>query len=382
MKILIAMASVRSEMGGPSNAVRNMAAALARRGHNVCVVAHDDGKAEAEGESAATTSLPYVLHKFPLSTKRWQYSRSYASWIRENIGSFDFVLTHSFFLAHSWFVPRACRRAGVPYAIRPHGSLNALDLANKRRVKSLYLGIVERASIHGAEFAFCTSAMEAEQAAHWFRGRVEILPLGVDDELFRVKRNAEQGRVLFLARIAEKKGLDILIDAIANLRERGADFRRMSLRIAGDASSPLAKRLIDRVHSLGISEAVVFLGHLRGSERIEEFAKAQLYVLPSLDENFGISVAEALAAGCPVVITPGVSHAPDVISLQAGLVVERSVASVSDGIASVIALSDQDYLRMSVNARKLAEERFSWGHLAETLEAIILDRMRASEVRT
>lgn len=372
MKILIAMASISSESGGPSTAARSMALSLVKRGHQVWITAHDDaqGSKQTTSDDYSNDSSLTVL-RFPLTTRAWQYSKEYRRWINENIDQFDFVLSHSLFLSHSYFVARACRRRGVPYAIRPHGSLNRLDLANRRLLKMVYLRTIERRALTGARFAFCTSDMESEQARDWFGSRIVQIPLGVDEEFYRVVRDIVPSRILFLARIAEKKGLEILIRALAQLKEEPG-HEALELRVAGDASGPLGVKARELAKALELSQSVDFVGHVRLDRRLEEFASAQVYVLPSLDENFGISVAEALAVGCPVVITPGVSHATAVTAYRAGIVVERNVDAVAAGIRTVLDLTQPAYDEMSKAARRLALDRFSWDRVAEQLEQAIL----------
>jgi glycosyltransferase involved in cell wall biosynthesis len=367
MKILISMASVDPRRGGPSTAVRSLAATLVSQGHTVTVIAHDDGNGRDDPEDA-----PYELLRFPLTSRIWQFSYEYLKWVRNNINRYDAVLVHSLFLSHSYFVPGLARKFKIPYAIRPHGSLNIKDMARNRMQKSMYLAAIERRNLLGAAFLFCTSEREAKEAIRYGNFRTEVIPLGVDSSVIadRNEDGVNRDLVAFIGRLTRKKGIEIVIQSMPSILAKNPNARFV---VAGPDDENLQDGFEALARRLNVQESVTFPGHLDASGRNELLAQAGVFVLPSLDENFGIGVAEAMTAGVPVVITPGVSHASYVEEYKAGLVSTRDPENFASKVLAVQSADQDSYLDMSANARRLVREKYSWTRSAQRLASSFSD---------
>ena len=359
MKILIGMASIAEDKGGPSEAVHNLAAALTHMGHEVTITATSEKKSISEDRTSG-----YRVIEFPLTLGIWEYSRTYGDWIKKNVSKYDFLLIHSVFRHHSYKYSKVAYSNSVNFALRTHGSLNQRDLENKKLLKWLYLKLVERTTLQRARFIWATAQDEAQQARIWTGVPVETIPLGVGRAFFKIDRNPNRNKILFLARIAKKKGLEHLIAAQKILLDRGLETR---LSIAGDSSDGLTQKMKALAESMGVLQTTTFLGHISGAQKNEILSTAGVFVLPSLDENFGISVAEALAAGIPVVITEGVSHASKVRSYGAGLIVERSATQIADAVEKILKLDDVAYKVMSESGSRLVSDSYSWDNSARML---------------
>lgn len=361
MRILQCMASIDPRKGGPSSASRALSAALAAQGHTVTLVAHNDGR----GVGRVERLDGYEVRTFPLTFRRWQFSFRYLAWVRQNLRSYDAVLITSLFLGHSFFVPRIARKSGVPFAIRPHGSLNEADLARRGGLKRLYIRLIELQSLKDARFVFCTSEAEARQARAFARLRCVVIPLGVSlPSLDSGHQKRTRDQVLFLGRLTRKKGVDILIAAVAHIRSLGVSVH---LEIAGPDDEGLAALYRQEATRLGIAKSVQFTGFANPSRRAAALARSGVFVLPSADENFGIAVAEALAAGLPVVVTPGVSHAAMVQASRVGVVCERTPLEVAAAILTVMRLPEIEYDAMCVRAADVARTSFDWDRTALSL---------------
>lgn len=355
------MASVDPRRGGPSTAVRSLASTLAGQGHEVTIVAHDDGETNI-------VDLPsqYEILRFPLTSKIWQFSHQYLRWVARNIKNFDAVLIHSLFLSHSFYVPALARLSGVPYAIRPHGSLNLQDMARGAFKKYLYLHAVEKRNLRNADFLFCTSEREADEARRFGDLKCHVIPLGVDAGVIssRDSNKVERNLIAFIGRLTGKKGIEVIVKSLPIIREQNPAARVI---IAGPDDEGLKAGFLELAGQLGVSDMLTFPGHLNESGRNELLSKAGVFVLPSVDENFGIGVAEAMQAGVPVVITPGVSHASYVLEYGAGLVTSRAPEDFAAGVLSVLGADESRYERMSSGAQMIVREKYSWSKSAESL---------------
>jgi len=238
--------------------------------------------------------------------------------------------------------------------------------------KALYDRLFERRNLRLAAAVHYASDVERGHAeAAGVEGRAFVAPLGVDAGTFtsdagasfarRHPELAEQKLVTFLGRITEKKGLDILLDALAVMQEPG-----VRLVVAGPDDEGLAAQLRKRAARLGIADRVSFIGPVT-DEKSALLARSAVFVLPSRDENFGIAVVEAMAAGVPVVVTRGVAIHDIVADAGAGIVVERSPNAVADALKRVL---DDDDLASSLgrNAAALARAQFTWDNRVVEVE--------------
>ncbi len=185
-------------------------------------------------------------------------------------------------------------------------------------------------------------------------------------------RHGLEGRelVLWLGRLHPVKGLDLLCRAFAAVSARRP---HASLVLVGPDTVNYQASLQRLVNELGISSRVIFTGMLQGSEKLAALNEADLFVLPSHTENFGLAAAEAMAMGCPVIVSHGVKIAPEIVAAGAG----RAVASDSDKLSGAISdlLSDRDGRRAMAAAARALAGRFDWsavvGRLEDAYQAMI-----------
>ena len=198
-----------------------------------------------------------------------------------------------------------------------------------------------------------------------------------DSKIFRAQYPGLGGRriILFLSRIDRKKGLELLIDAFAVVREKRTD---VALVIAGDGEASYVRELRARTQdetarrqdnettgpvvrgpwSSGLSSDVSWTGHLSGEMKAAALAAADVFVLPSASENFGIAAAESLAAGVPTIVSEEVALSSDIRQYDAGVVVKRDVQELAAAIDDL--LSDRERAAsLASSGRRLAEERYS-----------------------
>ena len=308
------------------------------------------------------------------------------------VSSFDVVHLHSVFLWPTLAAARASARAGVPYVLSPRGMLvRSLIAARGRRRKTLWLALFERDTVRRAAAVIVSSELERQELAalELDLAPVEVIPNGLspeepaDDGSTAAAASAgqppfdRQPLVVYLGRLSWKKGVDLALAALAQLP--GAH-----LAVAGNDDEGLRPRLEGLAGELGVADRVSFLGEVRGGAKTALLAAARALVLPSMSENFGMAALEAMAAGVPVVLTPGVGLAEAVREHGAGIVCERTPASLAAALASLLA-DPTSAAAMGARGRDLAATHYSWPAIAaatrrsyeRAIAAAVADRSHA-----
>jgi glycosyltransferase involved in cell wall biosynthesis len=360
VKILIALRSVQLSEGGPITAAAGLADALAKSGHDVVVSGHDDGLG-AQAVEGFPVRGDVAVKVFPRSSRLWEHSAAYRKWLNKHVRDFDLVLINSVWISHVFYASRACQDASVPYVIRPHGCLTKNDMKHSKLRKRVYLRLVERRHLKAAQFVHCTSQAEVDDCRNFGVKNARLIPLGVDQSLLQIGRKMNRTCLLYVGRIAEKKGLDI---AIAALSRPPLAEQEVRLDVLGVDHIGMQESLERLAKECGVEERVVFHGHVDEERRNDFLQRACALVLPSKDENFGLAVAEGLAAGVPAIITRNVSHAELLESYMAGLIVDRNAESVASAVDKILRLPDREYGEMSAAARQLVLDNYSWARTA------------------
>jgi len=256
------------------------------------------------------------------------------------------------------------RRRGIPLVIHPRGMLEPWALAWKGGKKRLALALYQRRDLESAALLVATAEKEAEHFRQFgLRQPIALVPNGIDLQgalsYCTVLRERAQGirRALFLGRIHPVKGLVNLMEAWASVAPAG-----WHLQLAGpDADGHLGeiRRLSRR---LGISEQVQYLGELDDAAKWAVYRQAELFVLPSFTENFGVVVAEALAAGLPVITTTGTPW-QDLQTYGCGWWVAPSVGGLNDALSDAMRAPYQCLREMGERGRNYVQ-RYDWSHIA------------------
>jgi glycosyltransferase involved in cell wall biosynthesis len=192
---------------------------------------------------------------------------------------------------------------------------------------------------------------------------VEISKGNPEDFRRQFPQIGERRIVLFLSRIDEKKGIELLLDAFADVHGQAPDT---VLVIAGAGSENYLQKLERRAKDLGITNSVIWTGHLHAAIKWAAFASADVFVLPSYSENFGVAAAEALACGLPVVTTNRVGLANEIRAANAGVIVRPKSTEIARALAELSRDSPKRQL-FSLNGRKMAEARWSLHYVGVAL---------------
>jgi len=360
-----------------------MVAALRQQGINASILTtNDHGPAvqaamplgrwhEQEALGQAVPVLAFGRWSPPVrAVREFAISPGLSRWLGQNGRQYDLVHVHALFSCTTSLGMAQLRRQGVPYILRTIGQLNRWSLSQSRARKQLFLTLVDLANLQGARALHFTSEAEREEAGDLhLSSPTFVLPLGVPAPPERSLSRPQVGntlsptRLLFLSRLHPKKQLPVLFDALSMLKQRHPT-KPWQLDIAGEGDPEYLQQLQHHCNALGLAEQVSWHGFVAGEAKQVLLQQADWFVLPSASENFGIAAAEALMAGTPVLLSPGVALAAQVQSAQAGLVCEPSVEALAACLERC--LQPPSWI-MRQAARQLAEQQFSWSSISRQL---------------
>ena len=342
-----------------------MCSALQAQGIEILIATTNaDGNEEmpvALGEKTVYQDIATIFF-----TRQWsealKYSRPLARWLESNVKNFDLVHIHAIFSHASVAAAAACRKRRVPYIVRPLGALDPWSLKQKSGRKRIFWHLGVKQMLAGATHIHYTTADEkrlAETGLGLTRG--VVVPEGIDLS-FTDRKTAPFGDVLpqighspyvlALSRIHPKKGFELLIEAFAALKKRGL-FGDWRLVFVGDGDAGYVDQLKILARQRGLNRDAVFAGWLDGDHKYAALKGASLLAMPSYQENFGISLIEAMACGVSVLVSPHVNLAPDIEKADVGWVAALREDKLADALAEALG-NDQERLRRGNNGRELA----------------------------
>jgi len=365
--------------------VRAIARGLVQRGHHVTVLTTDLGLRE-RGEGLAFSCSPWgwrsttddveALYLQPRSIYRaLTWNPAVHSFSRQQVSSFDLVHVYGLYDLLAPPVTSVCRKLGIPYIVEPIGMFR--PIVRSIALKQVYQRLFGETLIRGAHRIVATAAQE----------RDELIEGGVAPEKIVIRRNGiewpeqlpapgtfrRQWRipddariVLYLGRLVSKKSPDLLLEAFAQYRQRSA--QATILVLAGpDEGDGYRRQLEARARQLGLGGQVLFTGPLYDDAKWTAYRDADLFVLPSQNENFGNTAAEAVACGTPVLLTDRCGVAA-LVDGRAGLVVPHDRAALTTGLEKL--LEDSSLRQRLQDGCGEAARQFGWAEPLDETEAL------------
>ncbi|BAU11707.1 group 1 glycosyl transferase [Leptolyngbya sp. NIES-3755] len=376
MKILQIVPSISLVYGGPSQMVLGLSSALAEAGIEVTIATTNSNGDVGQAPLDVPLGVPiaqngYEILYFRCSPfRRYKFSIDLLHWLANNAQNYDLAHIHALFSPVSSCSAAVARSRQLPYILRPLGTLDPADLQKKRQLKRLYAAVLERPNLMGSAAVHFTSDQEAKISERFNTAtRDLVIPLGVslppsDPSSIREKFGIPSDKpiLLFMSRIEPKKGLDLLLPALEKLTQ---DFHFV---LAGaNPQDPIYETAIrDRIQSSPLKDKTSIVGFITGPEKTALLEAADLFVLPSYYENFGIAVAEAMSVGTPVIISDQVHIWQDIERSQSGWICSCNVESLTQTLNE--ALHDRaEQLRRGKNAQIHAKQNYSWNAIAQQM---------------
>lgn len=389
MNVLHVVAGLPHSGGGIAEIVPRYAAATARLGRNVTIATVAEATASLSMAADEASAAGVKIIRFPPSLPRAVYNSLEMSRVLPLlVGSADLVHVHSNWTFPVWRGAHCALAAGKPLVMSPHGCLAPASLAHSAWKKRL-AGLLDRRYLRQATAIHATSDMERDWIERYLGkgSRICVVPNGVELPAAAPAAAKPAGRtrqVLYLGRLHPLKGLELLIEAWRRAGNGTPEAcptggNGWRLVIAGPDEQGTRAKLEAQARSLGLAN-LVFPGPLYGEEKRRALAEADLFALPSRTENFGIAVAEALAAGLPVITTKATPWSE--IEGTAGWRVDVNADVIAHALAAAMRLSDEERTAMGQRGRELVAAKYQWETVGRAMAGLyesLLTRVRTPQ---
>jgi glycosyltransferase involved in cell wall biosynthesis len=387
MKILHVIQTLSPRYGGPAITLRGLAHEQARAGHQVYICTTYDHDHAWNGnvpvnDPIKENEITVWCHKAyfgPLLL-----SGELVFCLKRVIAGFDIVHIHGLYRFPVSYAAWYARKKGVPYIITPHGSLDPFLYRQSSYgraalpLKRIYEQFFDIPNLNNATAIHYTAQEEAERTSFLkLRAKAVIVPNGLDWESYenlpaksffrrRLGLNANTPLVLFLGRINPIKGLDLLVPAFAQVLQKWPQARLAIVGPDNEGYGVKVRRWCCKQH---IEDRVFFMDHLETGDVKKAYVDADVFVLPSYTENFGMAVVEAMACGCPVIISDQVNIWREVRDAGAGIVVKLDPGQIANAICRVLE-KNEEAQTMGLQGRRAAKELYAWPRIIEKLTRV------------
>ncbi len=278
----------------------------------------------------------------------------------------DIVHVHGCWSSQCVWVQKWSQAKGYKVILTPHGMLEPWIIKRNYWIKKLpALMLYQKKAIRKVDYIHATAESEKENLIQLgYNDKIKVIPNAVNVDSIIMKNSWQRTKtILFLSRIHEKKGLNFLIEATAILKKKLSGYK---IVIAGEGDSSYIEKLKQMVSQTDVQEIISFAGGVYGEEKWNLFREADVFVLPTFSENFGIAVAEALASGTPVITTVG-SPWTDLVESDCGWYTEIGTLHTVNALKEFLRLDEKALERMGHNGRRLIEGKYSTQSMADEM---------------
>lgn len=373
LTVAVLVDSIAAKYGGPSYSVRRLWQSALKKGVNVTVHSTDSFQVQESVEDRELWQ-PLDCRQWPtVGMKALGYSAKMAGGVQNSLVSGSSVISqHGLWLHYGRVAKIVGSNKSVPVIIHPHGMLEPWALRRSSWKKQMTGRLWEYENLQRAACLRVTSTDELRSVREFgLKNPVALIPNGIDVEDFANLPSSSEAEtllpslkgkrvLLFLSRVHPKKGLPLLLRAWQALL---AERQNWLLAIAGPDQNGHTGELQQMVNELGLNESVVFLGALFAEKKLAAYSLAELFVLPSFSENFGVAVAEALAAGVPVVTTSGTPW-KNLPEHGCGWCTDATVEQLTATLREALSLSPNELSEMGAKGNVWMRRDFSWERLA------------------
>lgn len=372
MRVLVTVPDLHPDSGGPSLSALRSAESLAERGVTTALAyGAPEGAAPVASREPRLTLLPVADTGKALLGARAYHKRLLAT---ARAFAPDLIYDFGVWLPKNFASAAVARKLGVSWITSPRGMLEPWPRSSKKLKKQIAWTLYQGRALRGAAGLVATSTDELDNLHKLLpQARLFLVPNGVDlpDNMPAGERPRQ---ALYLSRLDPKKQPDLLIRAWAEIRPAG-----WKLVIAGPGAPEYRESLQNLIAQLGVADTVDLRREAYGADKEALLGGSQLFLLPTLSENFGIAIAEALAWGLPVVTTTATPWA-GIEPAGCGWVTAPDMVNFSTAMRRALGLDAGTLARMGETGRQFAA-RYSWARTGELLHAACTDVLASGQVR-
>jgi glycosyltransferase involved in cell wall biosynthesis len=379
MKVLHILPSVDPKGGGPMEGVKQYGHRFEELGHHVEVVTLDDPAEPCVAE------YPLKVYALGPAMGSYRYTPKLAQWLEAHARDYDAIIVNGLWQYHGFGAWRVLHRLQIPYFVFTHGMLDPWfkhTYPLKHIKKWLYWPWAEYRLLRDARAVLFTCEEErllARKSFWLYKVREAVINYGTgippnNGKALRMlfyenyPTLREKRVLLFLSRIHEKKGCDLLIKAFAKVANQDANLH---LLMAGPSHADLLNKLKALAERLGVAERITWPGMLKGDMKWGAFYASEAFVLSSHQENFGIAVAEALGCGLPVLISDKVNIWREIAADGAGIINSDTLEGTEKTLRQWLAMTANGRHKMAKQAKVTFEQRFTVDAMAKSLMTTI-----------
>lgn len=302
---------------------------------------------------------------FDLSFRRWfRLKKEFRDFLKHEKP--DVVHINGIWDPQNFLFQQAAKSLNIKVVISPHGMLEPYILKRHSYKKKLALILYQKKAITTADFLLTTATSELENMRRLgFKKPAGIIPNGLDISEVKEKNPIEAENpflnILFLSRIHPKKGIELLIESVSRLKDQN-----FNVIIAGEGDQKYIEFLVNLSAKKELEHKIRFLGGVYGQDKWDLYEQANLFVLPTYSENFGIVIIEALAAGVPVITTKGTPW-QELETFNCGWWIDLNVVNLCNALNHAINTSREELKSMGKRGRKLVEDKYDNKVLAKEM---------------
>ncbi len=339
MQILHYCARLRLEDGGVVRAVLDITSALAQRGKSVTLMV-TEGEDWPESETGVQMLQSGSFDRWPV-----RFSAKRLAQIRQHIEHADVLHLHTPWEPANLQLAQIARSCGTPYVVSVHGMLDDWVMKTSTLKKQVFLRLGGRKMLHQASFVHCTAQAELTQVTKLIpKSTLAVIPYVFDPSEYLdppptsdpdkhwPQRETERQVILFLSRLHPKKGVDRFIRAASMITSPNS----ARFIVAGSGDSDYDRQLQSLADELDLTSCIDFVGFVDGDRKTAIYRAADVFVLPTSQENFGIVLPEAMACSVPVITTKGVDIWPELEESGGAMIIDEDAESIAKAIDQLL----------------------------------------------
>jgi len=364
MQVIHVVPAITEEASGPSYSVVRLCQSLIEAGEDLTLTALD---------WSPLPSMPAFMKVFPLGVgpKRLGRSPGMSRWLMGETagGRVDVLHSHGMWQMNAVYPGWAAKGRKTKLVVSPRGTFSTWAMNHGSRFKRVFWPLIQRPALLEAACFHATAESEYEDIRRLgFNQPVAIIPNGVDVPEFAQKKPRDFRTLLFLGRLHPKKGVDVLLNAWGAIMDRFPDWQL--LIVGPDKGYGTRGGYLEQLKALAAKmkmKRVEFVGPLYGESKFSAYREADLFVLPTHSENFGMTVAEALAAGTPAIVTKGAPW-QGLQTSGSGWWIDIGVDALAASLAEAMAQPPEELTRRGFNGREWMIREFSWHELGKKMD--------------